>query len=259
VDVLVTGGTGALGRPVVKALRATGHRAVVFSRQPGSGDDWRQGDLATGAGLAEAVDGIDAIVHAGSATTQPRRYHETDVQGTRSLVEQARVAGVRHLAYVSIVGMEGVRYPYYRHKLAAEAVVREGRVPWSILRATQFHTLLEVVLTAFSALPGLVLVPFEWRFQPVDPRDVARRLAEVVTGEPAGMLPDYGGPEVRDFKSLAESWLRARRSRRRLLDLRLPLQFSRKLAEGALLCTSHRDGTVTWEQYLDRRYGRRHT
>ena len=110
MDVLVTGGTGVVGRQVVKALRATGHRAVVLSRQPGSGDDWRQGDLATGAGLAEAVDGIDAIVHAGSATTQPRRYHETDVQvdphlGTNSdfkaLVDAAHKRGMK--VYMDIV------------------------------------------------------------------------------------------------------------------------------------------------------------
>src|SRR5439155_14349526 len=104
--------------------------------------------------------------------------------------------------------------------------------------------------------PGLILVPFEWKFQPVDTRDVGAKLAEVVAGPPGGMLPDYGGPEVRDFKSLAEPWMRARRSGRRLVKMRLPLQFSRRFAAGALLCPEHRDGTITWEQYLERRYGK---
>ena len=253
--MLVTGGTGTLGRQVVKLLRAGGHRAVVLSRKPGSGRDWRQGDLATGVGLPEAVLGMQAIVHAGSATMEPRRHQQTDVAGSRRLGEAAASAGVAHLVYISIVGIEGIRYPYYRAKLAAEAVVREGRLPWSILRATQFHSLIEVFLGRFARLPGLAPVPFDWKFQPVDARDVAQRVVEVVTAPPAGRVPDFGGPEVRDLRSLAETWLRARGSRRRLVNLPLPLQFSRKFAEGALLTPEHKDGKITWEQYLERRYG----
>jgi uncharacterized protein YbjT (DUF2867 family) len=198
---------------------------------------------------------MQAVIHAGSATTQPQRYRQTDVEGTRRLVEAARHAGVEHLVYVSIVGMEGVKYPYYRHKLAAEAIVMEGAVPWSILRATQFHTLMEVFLGRFFSLPGLLAIPFEWKFQPVDTKDVAARLVAAIAGKPDGLQPDFGGPEVRDFQSLGESWLKARKSRRRLLNLPLPLRFSRQFASGRLLCPDHRDGTVTWEQYLEWRYG----
>ncbi|TMD01865.1 MAG: NAD-dependent epimerase/dehydratase family protein [Chloroflexi bacterium] len=146
--VLVTGGTGALGREVVTQLRAKGHRACILSRKPGAGADWIQGDLVTGANLELAVKDVDAIVHAASDAAHPRRYHATDVVGTRRLLAMSREAGVRHAVYVSIVGMEGVAYPYYKGKLAAEAVMREGIVPWSILRATQFHTLMEVFLDA---------------------------------------------------------------------------------------------------------------
>ncbi len=83
---------------------------------------------------------------------------------------------------------------------------------------------------------------------------MAKRLVGVVTGEPAGMLPDFGGPEVRDFKSLAASWLKARKSTKRLVNLWLPFTFSRQFAEGRLLCPEHRDGSTTFEQYLERRY-----
>ena len=253
--VLVTGGTGALGRDVVKALRADGHQARVLSRKPGSGDDWAQGDLATGAGLNEAVTGMNAIVHAGSATVQPWRSHQTDVVGTRLLLEAARRADVQHVVYVSIVNMEGVNYPYYKRKLEAETVVRENIVPWSILRATQFHTLMEIFLGLMTWTPGLAPIPYRWQFQPVDTRDVAERLVDVTTGEPAGMLPDFGGPEVRDFRSIAQSWLRARNSRKRLVNFSLPVQASRMFAAGHLLCPEHKDGKITFEQYLQRKYG----
>jgi uncharacterized protein YbjT (DUF2867 family) len=256
MKVLVTGGTGTLGREVVKQLREAGHTARVMSRQPNpdQGDDWVQGDLVTGVGLDRALIGMDAVVHAASAPTQPLKLRATDVVGTRRVLAMAREAGVRHAVYISIVGIDGVYYPYYKYKVAAEAVVREGIVPWSILRATQFHTLIDTFLSAFATLPGLAPVPFSWQFQPVDPSEVATRLVEVVTGEPRGMLQDFGGPEVRTFKSLAESWLKARGSTKRLVNLPLPFKFSRQFSEGRVLAPDHRDGATTFEQYLARRY-----
>lgn len=255
MNVLVTGGTGALGRDVVKGLRGSGHRARILSRKAGTGADWVQGDLATGAGLDRAVQDMDAIVHAGSAAREPWRTRAVDVAGTRRLLEAAARAHVKHVTYISIVGMEGVAYPYYRDKLAAERVMRQDIVPWSILRATQFHTLMEFFLGLFSRLPRYATVPFDWQFQPVDTREVAARLTEVVTGPPAGILPDFGGPEVRRFETLAEPWLEARRVRKRLVNLPLPFTFSRRFAEGHLLCPDHRDGKTTFEQYLVRKYG----
>jgi uncharacterized protein YbjT (DUF2867 family) len=256
MNVLVTGGTGALGRELVVALRSAGHRARVMSRHPGTGSDWVQGDLATGRGLDAAVTDMDAVVHAGTAAAQPWRLSATDIKGTRRLLEAAKRAHVRHLVYVSIVGMEGIAYPYYRAKLAAEAVVAEDIVPWSILRATQFHTLMETFLGAFSRLPRLCAIPFAWQFQPVDAREVAARLVDVTAGRPAGRLPDFGGPQIRTFKSLAESWLKARQLNKRLVNLTLPVKFSRQVAEGRLLCPAQMEGKTTFEQYLVRRYGR---
>ena len=145
-------------------------------------------------------------------------------------------------------------YPYYRIKIAAETLVREGMVPWSILRATQFHSFMESTLRAFARLPGMLAIPFGWQFQPVESREVARRVVDVVLDKPAGMLPDFGGPQVRDFKSIGESWLAARKERRRLMNLWLPFKASRQVAEGRLTCPEHKDGLVTFDQYLAEKY-----
>lgn len=256
MNVLVTGGTGALGREVVIDLRRAGHRVRVLSRKAGTGADWVQGDLATGAGLDRAVADMDAIVHAASAVAQPWRLGATDVKGTRRLLDAAKRAHVKHLVFISIVGMEGVAFPYYRQKLAAEKIVREGILPWTILRATQFHTLMETFLGALCRVPRLAAVPFGWQFQPVDTRDVATRLTDITTGEPAGILPDFGGPEVRTFQSLADSWLKARRLNKRLVNFNVPLKFSTQFAQGKLLAPAHKDGKITFEQFLVRKYGR---
>ncbi len=256
VNVLVTGGTGALGREVVNGLRGSGHRVRVLSRHTGSGGDWVQGNLATGRGIDAAVADMDAVVHAASAAASFWLWGPVDVQGTRRLLEASRRARIKHFVYISIVGMEGIAYGYYRAKLAAEAIVAEDLVPCTILRATQFHTLMETFLGAFSRLPRTAAVPFAWQFQPVDTRDVAARVAQITTGSPVGRLPDFGGPEVRTFESIAESWLKARKLDKRLVNLPLPGRFSRQVAAGRLLTPDHKDGKTTFEQYLVRRYGR---
>lgn len=255
MNVLVTGGTGTLGRDVVMLLRQSGHRARILSRNPRGHVDAVQGDLKTGAGLSKALAGMDAIVHAASATREPMALRATDVRGTRRLLELARDANIGHFVYISIVGIEGVAYPYYRIKIAAETLVREGMVPWSILRATQFHSFMESTLRAFARLPGMLAIPFGWQFQPVESREVAQRVVDVVLDKPSGMLPDFGGPQVRDLKSIAESWLAARKERRRLMNLWLPFKASRQVAEGRLTCPDHKDGLVTFDQYLAEKYG----
>src|SRR5438132_198545 len=77
-----------------------------------------------------------------------------------------------------------------------------GGLAWGTLRGTQFHTLMDILLRGMAWLPGLMTVPYRWQFQPVDTRDVAVRLVEAVEAGPGGRLPDFGGPQVRDFKSI---------------------------------------------------------
>jgi len=254
VNILVTGGTGTLGRHVVTRLRQSGHRARILSRQPRGHIDAVHGDIRTGEGVARALAGMEVVVHAASATRDPLRLRATDVGGTRRMLELARAAHIRRVVFTSIVGIDGVSYPYYQTKVDAEQVVREGGVPWSILRATQFHDFMELLLRGFSRMPGITAVPFRWQFQPVDADEVARRVVEVALGEPAGLLADFGGPEVRTFKSIAESWLQARKARRRLVDLPLAFNFSRQFAEGRLTSPDHREGVITFEQHLANRY-----
>jgi uncharacterized protein YbjT (DUF2867 family) len=254
VNVLVTGGTGTLGRHVVMALRQSGHRARILSREPRGHVDAVQGDLRTGEGLENAAAGMDAIVHAATGARKSLASRATDVRGTRRLLDICRENNIKHFVYISIVGMDGVAFPYYGSKLRAEAMVKEEATPWSILRATQFHDLMETFLSGFSRLPGVTMIPFDWQFQPVHAREVALRVVDVVLGEPAGILPDFGGPEVRDFKAMARSWLIARKEDRRLVNLRLPFKFSKQFASGRLTCPDHKDGKISFEHYLAERY-----
>lgn len=252
--VLVTGGTGLLGRAVAGELAATGRTVRILSRRPGdtgSAVDTVVGDLATGAGLATALRGVDAVVHAAS---DPRHPRPVDVEGTHRLVEAARRAGEPHLVHVSIVGIDRIPWPYYRAKLAAERAVEASGLPWTVLRATQFHEFTGDLLGRLAHLP-VVPAPRGWRFQPVDVREVAARLVAAVDAGPAGRLPDLGGPEVLTVPELAELHLTATGRRRRVVAIPAPGAFSRALRAGANLAPAGRAGGRTFAQFLAERAG----
>ena len=146
MNVLITGGTGTLGVSLVAAAEAAGHTVRVMSRRPRSETEkkasetaeWVRADLATGEGVADAVAGVDAVLHA--ATSPQSNTEAVDVDGTRRLVRAGDEAGVAHFVYPSIVGVDAIPLSYYRHKREAERIVERGDGPHTVLRATQFHT-----------------------------------------------------------------------------------------------------------------------
>lgn len=238
--ILVTGGTGTLGRLVAERLRADGHEVRVLSRhtQPYA-VDLREG----GPALDTAVAGVDAIVHC--ATTPGGG----DERAAAHLIEAARKAGVGHLVYISIVGVDRVPFGYYKSKLAVEKLVEESGLGWTVLRATQFHDLLVQVFRALSKVPVMVL-PAGVSDQPVEVAEVADRLAELATEAPAGRVEDMAGPEVRPLASLARAYLKAVGRRRAVVHVPLWGAAYRAFRAGGHLAPEHAVGKGTFEEYL---------
>jgi uncharacterized protein YbjT (DUF2867 family) len=248
-EVLVTGGTGALGRLVVERLRSTDIRPRVLSRsgRPGTVG----GDLLTGEGLDGAVRGADTIIHCASSPLRMAR--QTDVEGTKRLLVAASRAGVSHIVYISIVGIDRLRsYPYYRVKLDTERVVEGSPVPYTILRATQFHDFLLRAVRFLDRLP-VMIVPDGSPVQPIHVGEVADRMVELALSEPAGRVPGVGGPEVMTMTDAVRAYLEARASRKRVLAFRLPGKTARAFRSGALTCPENRYGKTRWEDFLRER------
>ena len=194
--IAIIGGTGTLGRAVAAELAARGHEARVLSRHA---ERYRV-DLTTGFGLDAALEGCDAIVDA-SNDANPKKARPVLVDGTRRLARAGAEAGVRHHVAVSIIGCEQVPIGYYKVKVEQERAVAQGGLPWTVVRATQFHDLLGQAFAAgakFGVLP-LLRVPL----QPIAVADAARAVADAAESEPRAGRIEVAGPEVHDARDLA--------------------------------------------------------
>lgn len=260
--ILVTGGTGHLGRDIVSLLKDQGHQVRVLARTPGQDPavEWIHGDLATGQGITDAVSGVEVIVHAATFSPTARRGAirpvdlvrsppDVDIGGTRQLLGAAGQAGVTHFLYVSIVGVEHARMPYARLKATAEDLVRQSGVPHSIVAATGFYWLLDRMLGRMGRLPVWPL-PTKLPLQPGDEGDFAAYVVECVADGPRGDRQPFGGPDIMSFGELAAQYQAARGVQRRILPLPLPSAAVR--AASRLTCPEGRRGATTWGEWLSR-------
>src|SRR5262245_25380956 len=252
--ILVTGGTGTLGRRVIPRLRRAGAEIRVLTRHARADEDgvrFLTGDLSTGVGIEDAVDGVATVVHCAGTG-------KGDEAKTRHLVEAASRAGAPHISYISVVGADRVpiasavdraMFGYFGSKLASEHVISRSGLPWTTLRATQFYDLMLVVARALARLP-VIPVPAGFRFQPVETGEVAARLAELSLGEPAGLVPDLAGPKVYAAADLIRGYLHAAHRRRPIMPVWLPGRAARAVRDGAALSPGRAVGERTWEEFL---------
>jgi len=258
-QILVTGGTGTLGRLVVPRLLDAGTSVRVLSRQPrppAAGIEYAVGDLNTGAGVDQSVEGIETIVHLAGT-------NKGDGEKTRTLVRAAARAGSPHIVYVSVVGADRVpvvsrvdraMFGYFASKRDAERAVEESGLPWTTLRATQFHELILLVVRQLAKLP-MIPSPSGMRFQPVAAVEVAQRLVELALDKPAGLVPDIAGPRAYRLDELVRVYLRATERRRLFVPLPVGGQAARAIKAGANIAPDRAVGRVSWEEFVAEQVG----
>jgi uncharacterized protein YbjT (DUF2867 family) len=255
--ILVTGGTGGLGRRVVPRLREAGRTVRVLSRRAydsTDGIEYVVGDLAKDEGVEAAVDGAEVVVHCAGSPKM-----NEDVAQVRNLVRAAERARVRHLVNISVVGADRIpvvssvdraMFSYFASQLAVERAVAQSGLPWTNLRATQFHDgFILFMVQAMAKLP-VIPVPAGFRFQPVDAGEVAARLVELAVGPPAGMALEMAGPKVYEAVDLLRGYLKAIGKRRLIAPVRFPGRAARAIRAGANLAPDRAVGRRTWEEFL---------
>ncbi|MCZ4500393.1 MAG: RmlD substrate binding domain protein [Marmoricola sp.] len=240
--IAVAGGTGVVGRYVVSEAEARGHEVVVLTRSTGA-------DLTTGTGLAELLAGVHAVVDVTSTRTQKRDEAQAFFGGvTRNLLAAEVAANVGHHVVLSIVGIDLVPSGYYAGKQEQEDVTVAGDVPWTILRATQFHEFAQQAL-AFVTVGPFSLVP-RMRTQPIAAREVGAALVSLAEAGPQGRVADLAGPEVLELVDLSRQVNRERRLGRRVVGVRVPGAYGRGMRSGDLVPAAGARGTQTFEEWL---------
>ena len=243
--IAVVGATGTAGTPIAAELEHAGHEVRRLSRR----SEAHPVDLLSGAGLDAALEGCEAVIDASNVQGRTKQARELLVDGGRRLLAAEGRAGVGHHVCLSIVGIEKVPMGYYGVKVAQEESVRAAGVPWSIVRSTQFHQLVDA---AFSALAKARLLPrSQALLQPIDPTEVATAVAGVALGEPLGGTKCVAGPRAEPISDLARAWKSARGSGAVLLPIPLPGKAGAGVRAGGLTDDSPDfRGSVTFAQWL---------
>lgn len=241
--IAVAGGTGTVGRHVADVAGERGHDVVVLSRSRGV-------DLVAGTGLDGVLDGVDAVVDVASVMS---RSEQASVRffravSTNLLAAGARV-GVRHHIALSIVGSDRAPVGHYAGKAVQEELVSTGPVPWTLLRATQFHELAAQLHGQLRFGP-LHPVPV-MRSQPVAAREVAERLVALAGAGPGGRVADLAGPEVLRMGDMVRDYARATGRGGLVLPVPLPGRLGRAFRDGTLLAGPGADvGVQTFGRWI---------
>ena len=211
-------------------------------------------DLSSGEGIDAAVGGTEVVLHMAGTS-------KGDDVKARNLVDAASRAGVRHIVYISVVGDESIpvnsgvdraMFGYFAAKRQAEQIIADSGVPWTTLHATQVHDLAFKTAQAMAKLP-VIPVPSGFRFQPIDADEVAERLVELALGEPAGLVPDMGGPRIYEMSDLVRSYVQATSKHRLIIPMPTPGAAARAFRDGANLAPDRAVGHRTWEEFLAER------
>lgn len=241
--VTVFGGSGFVGRAVVKRLAKAGWRIRVAVRRPEQAGFLRpmgdvgqialiQANLRHGPSVKAAVAGADAVVNLVGILSESsrQRFDLLHARGAGRLAEEARAAGVGALVHVSALGADAEAASVYaRSKAAGEVAVRQAFSRAVILRPSVIFGPEDKFFNRFAGLardlPVVPVIGGETRFQPAFVGDVAAAVVAGLTAPPADLAIPYelGGPEVLSFRQILAYVLEVTERRRLLVPVPWPV------------------------------------
>jgi uncharacterized protein YbjT (DUF2867 family) len=210
MKIVVIGGTGLIGTKLVNKLRQGGHDVVAAAPDTGV-------NTITGEGLAEALAGAQVVVDvANSPSFEDRAALEFFQTSGRNLLAAEAAAGVRHHVALSIVGADRVTESgYLRAKLAQEHLVEASKIPFTIVRSTQFFEFMGGIAKDATTDQTVRVSPAS--LQPIAAEDVATALAEVAVAAPANGTIELAGPERLGLDELVRRFLGAMKDARQVV------------------------------------------
>ncbi|MEM1122889.1 MAG: ankyrin repeat domain-containing protein [Bacteroidota bacterium] len=243
--LFITGHTGLLGQSVIRALEAKNWPITVGSRkQPLSRGNlgWQHFDLDD-RNTPQHLNGCDTLLHL-ATNTDPKA--DSDIRGCKQLLSVARKENIQKIIYISIVGVDQVPLKYFKNKQRVEQLIQSSGIPYSILRATQFHAFFEQEVKkhlhkSFIIIPDLL-------YQPIATKVVAQKLIDLCQQPPINDITEIGGPTTISYRAAIQHYLTLNNQHKKVFSI--PNFLLGKL--GKALTTAHKvRGGVTWYDYLE--------
>lgn len=251
--ILITGGTGNLGKVIVDLLGKTGSGVFVLTSQDGLQDSQNirfiKGDLTDKDSLVDLKNQFDIIIHCASNALNSEAI---DINGSRNLLDTVIYGKPEHFIYISIAGVDKSSFKYYQNKNRVENFIKESGIPYTIIRATQFHDLvLQRIIKPIAGVNGKkLLIPQNLRFQSIDKKDVAQKVYEVTGQNPENEIICIGGPEILSLEKMIDIYLTLL-NRDEITESIPPYNELQKIfTTGINLCPENKYGTITWSDYL---------
>jgi uncharacterized protein YbjT (DUF2867 family) len=248
LKILVTGSSGHLGTVLLKTLSNSDYEVKLTSRRKPSFSqnfEWVYSDFMTGEGLDEAVKDVDVIIH--TATSPMKNTKEIDVTGLEILL--SKVQHIKHFIYPSIVGIDEIPFSYYRYKYEAEKLLNNHSIPYTIVRAAQFHSFVHNLFLS-KPLFHRYFVPGKMKFQSVDTGEFANHLLDFIDKGPQGRVDDFCGPEIMTLREMAEQKIKINNESNQVMSIPLAGKLYKSLIQGKNTNESRKKGLVTFAEFL---------
>ncbi|MDO6605625.1 Uncharacterized conserved protein YbjT, contains NAD(P)-binding and DUF2867 domains [Arenibacter palladensis] len=255
--VLVTGGSGSLGKVIIRELVRLGYHPSILSKKTNyispTGSTILMGDLTDKRSLPDI--NTDVIIHCASNAMDSENV---DVKGTEHLIGAINKDSSPHLIYISIVGVDKSTFSYYTHKRKAEVIIENSKVPYTILRLTQFHDFVvqRMIYNLQDEESPEFKIPEGLKFQSIDITDASKYIAELVEKEPLNTTVTLGGPEVMSLKEMAQIYFNQINRDKKVIEVSestLDSEFYAIFRSGSNLCPENRYGSIRWSDFLSKR------
>lgn len=250
--ILITGGTGKLGQELSKQLINKGFQVTILSTQQNPDIQYcsniHTGNLTDISSLKNAVLNSDIIIHCAS---NPRNSKVIDIEGTKNLLQITSQKQLNHFIYISIVGVDKSMFPYYQSKLEVEKLIQESNLPWSILRATQFHDMiLDRFIKPFDEKTVSLKIPQGMQFQSVAIEDVANKLFSLAIGSYTNTIETIAGPEIYTIEEMTRIYLNILDRKDKIEPKMYEEDIYKLFRSGVNLCPDYAFGKITWKDFL---------
>ncbi|WP_335966698.1 NAD(P)H-binding protein [Galbibacter sp. PAP.153] len=250
--ILLTGGTGQLGRMLLKQIDYEDFHIDILTRNKIIDTIKNVGHLNADLTKVETLSplrlGYDIIIHCAS---DPKNSESIDIQGTQNLLKSIKGDRTKNFIYISIVGVDKSTFPYYRNKLKTEKLIVNSGIPYTILRITQFHDFIyDRILSTTRSEDELTTAPDGLKFQSIDLIDVCGEILGLLKIKATNSTIQIGGPEILKISDITKNYQEVIRPEKKISLIPPHNDFQKLFTTGINLCPNHKTGKITWRDFL---------